>query len=128
MGLTVRVNTGGFVIDPDTDLTDDMVDNFLPIWRIDDGPVYGISWEMCQRAMRSSWSFPASWPRDLPCANVSYSGPDKPFNHIVSLPPGAHTLWTGLMMENAAQAVGWQQAWIEIADTIGPLFPAIPEV
>ena len=131
--LTVRVNTGGFIIDPATDLTSDAVDTYLPIWRIDDGPVYGIPWELCQRAVRSSLTavsrgFPASWPSDLPCANVSYSGPNKPFNHVVSLPPGTHTLWTGLMMESGLQAVGWMQAWIEIAETIGPLFPAIPEV
>ena len=132
--LTVRVNTGGFAIDPDTDLTSDAVDNFLPIWRIDDGPVYGISSELCRRAVQSSLTavsrgFPASWPSDLLCANVSYSGPNRPYNHIVSLPVGTHTLWTGLMMETAAiQATGWQQAWIEIADTIGPLFPAIADV
>ena len=131
--LTVRLNTGGFAIIPATDLSSDAVDNFLPIWRIDDGPVHGIPWTECQRAMQSSLTavsrgFPASWPSDLPCANVSYSGPDKPYNHIVSLPPGTHRLWTGLMMETAIQAVGWMQAWIEIADTIGPLFPAVPEV
>ena len=131
--VTVRVNTGGFVIDPSTDLASDAVANYLPIWRIDDGPVYGISWELCQRAMQSSLTvvskgFPASWPSDLPCANVSYSGPDKPFNQVVSLHAGTHTLWTGLMMETAFQSYGWMQAWIEIADTIGPLFPAIPEV
>ena len=94
---------------------------------------HGISWQMCQRAMKSSLTavsrgFPASFPSDLPCANVSYSGPNKPFNHIVGLPVGTHTLWTGLMMESTQQAVGWMQAWIEIADTIGPLYPAIPEV
>ena len=131
--LTVRVNTGGFVIDPATDLTADAVDNFLPIWRIDDGPVYGISWGLCQRAMRSSQTavskgFPASFPSDLPCANISYSGPDKSYNHIVSMPAGTHTLWTGLMMESALQAAGWMQASIEVADTLGPLFPAVPEV
>ena len=131
--LTVRLNTGGFPIDPATDLTSDGVDNFLPIWRVDDGPVYGISFELCQRAMHSSLTavnrgFPASWPSNLPCANVSYSGPNKPYNQIVSLPVGTHTLWTGLMMETALQSTGWMQAWIEIADTIGPLFPAITEV
>ena len=69
-----------------------------------------------------------SFPSDLPCANVSYSGPDKTYNQIVSLAPGTHTLWTGLMMETPMQSTGWMQAWIEIADTIGPLFPAIPDV
>ena len=72
--------------------------------------------------------FPASFPSDLPCANVSYSGPDKTYNQIVSLPAGTHTLWTGLMVEARLQVTGWLQAWIEIADTIGPLFPDVPEV
>ena len=131
--LAVRVNTGGFVIDLATDLTDPAVDAFLPVWRIDDGPVYGISFELCQRAMQSSLTavskgFPASFPSDLPCANVSYSGPDKTYNQIVSLPAGTHTLWTGLMTETGLQSNGWMQAWIEIADTIGPLFPAITDV
>ena len=28
----------------------------------------------------------------------------------------------------AVQNIGWMDAWIEVADTIGPLFPAVPEV
>ena len=77
-----------------------------------------------------SKGFPASFPSDLPCANISYSGPDKPFNHVVSLPAGTHTLWTGLMVESplVSGRQQWMQAWIEIADTIGPLFPDIPDV
>ena len=43
--------------------------------------------------------FPASFPSDLPCANVSYGGPDKTYNHVVSLAAGTHTLWTGMLME-----------------------------
>ena len=106
---------------------------YAPVWRIDDGPVYGLSRAMCQRAMQSSLTavskgFPASFPSDLPCANISYSGPDKTYHLNVSIPAGTHTLWTGLMMETALQSSGWMQAWIEIADTIGPLFPAVPEV
>ena len=41
--VTVRLNTGGFPIDLTTDLTDYRVDAFIPIWRIDDGPVHGTS-------------------------------------------------------------------------------------
>ena len=124
--MTVRLNTGGFSIG-------DPGGYFVPIWRIDDGPVYGISSQLCQRAMQSSLTavskgFPASFPSDLPCANVSYSGPNRPYNHIVSLSVGTHTLWTGLMMEASLQSTGWMQAWIEITDTIGPLFPGVPDV
>ena len=46
-----------------------------------------------------SKGFPASFPSDLPCANVSYAGPDKLYNHVVSLAAGTHTLWTGMLVE-----------------------------
>ena len=46
-----------------------------------------------------SKGFPASFPSDLACANVSYAGPDKLYNHVVSLAAGTHTLWTGMLME-----------------------------
>ena len=95
---------GGFAIDPSSDLTDHTIDTYVPIWRVDDGPVHGISWEMCGRAKRSSLTavrkgFPAAFPSDLACANVSYAGPDKTYNHVVSLAAGTHTLWTGLLVE-----------------------------
>ena len=93
--------------------------------------------------------FPASFPSGLACANVSYAGPDKTYNHVVSLAAGTHTLWTGLLVEvrtipkrtlppvasdrdtllqTSLPNQGWEQAWIEIVDTIGPLFPGVPEV
>ena len=66
--------------------------------------MHGISFELCERAKRSSLTavrkgFPASFPSDLPCANVSYAGPDKTYSHVVSLAAGTHTLWTGMLME-----------------------------
>ena len=74
----------------------------VPIWRIDDGPVYGIPYEQCQAAAAQSLDavskgLPPSWP-DLTCANVSYTGPDSTFSHVVSLAEGPHTLWTGLLV------------------------------
>ena len=62
--------------------------------------VYGIPWEQCQAALQRSQEavskgFPASWP-DLQCANVSYSGPDASYAHVLDLAQGAHTLHTGL--------------------------------
>ena len=96
---------GSFVIDPDAVSDDlDAIGQMVPVWRIDDGPVYGTTWEMSQRAKESSLAavskgYPASWPTDLPNANISYSGPAMPYNHIVSLAPGTHTLWTGLMVQ-----------------------------
>ena len=94
--------------------------------------MHGISWELCERAKQSSLTavgkgFPASFPSDLSCANVSYSGPDKTYNHVVSLEAGVHTLWTGVMVETTLLSLGWQQAWIELVDTLGPLYPAVSE-
>ena len=93
--VTLRLNTGGFPIGA--------VEGYaVPIWRVDDGPVYGIPWEQCQSAAERSEEavrkgFPASWP-NLQCANASYTGPDDTFNHVLSLTPGSHTLWTGLFV------------------------------
>ena len=39
-------------------------------------------------------AYAGSWP-DLQCANVSYTGPDSTYAHVLSLTEGAHTLWTG---------------------------------
>ena len=93
--LTVRLNTGGFAI-PDPQ------DYQVPVWRVDDGPVYGIPWERCQGAVPYSEDavrkgLPPSWP-SLECANVSYAGPDKTYSRVLSLTEGTHTLWTGLLV------------------------------
>ena len=75
----------------------------VPIWRLDDGPVYGIPYEQCQLAadlseVAVSKGLPPSWP-DLQCANVSYTGPGSTYNHVLSLAAGTHSLWTGMMMQ-----------------------------
>ena len=44
--VTVRVNTGGS--QPGAS------EYVVPIWRVDDGPVYGIPWEHCQSALQYS--------------------------------------------------------------------------
>ena len=52
LNVTVRLNTGGFNI-PEGDLLEWGVGGlgyWIPIWRIDDGPVHGISWDLCERA------------------------------------------------------------------------------
>eukprot|EP01045_Picozoa_sp_COSAG04_P005882 COSAG04_NODE_280_length_18201_cov_5.871119_6_plen_165_part_00 len=96
--LTVRLNTGGFVI-PNLAQSDDYQ---IPIWRVDDGPVYGIPWERCQGAVPYSEDairkgLAPSWP-NLECANVSYAGPDGTYSRVLSLTEGTHTLWTGLLV------------------------------
>lgn len=88
--VTVRLNTG-------------FTAGHLPIWRIDDGPVYGIPWELCQLALEYSMDavskgLQPSWP-NMQCANVSYgSGSTRAaFNHVLSLTQGSHRLWTGIL-------------------------------
>eukprot|EP01045_Picozoa_sp_COSAG04_P030309 COSAG04_NODE_5226_length_1695_cov_1.250627_1_plen_107_part_00 len=85
------------------------------VWRIDDGPVYGIPWEVCQAAMqRSLWSeqqgFPPSWPSQDPssCANESYY-PFTTYSTTEMLTAGDHTLWNGAVMMTSYQAsfMGW---------------------
>eukprot|EP01045_Picozoa_sp_COSAG04_P013494 COSAG04_NODE_960_length_9157_cov_6.389269_7_plen_168_part_00 len=93
--VNVRLNTGAFEIGSDNGY-------HVPIWRIDDGPVYGISWDQCQHALLRSEEavgkgLPPPWP-NLKCANVSYTGPDSSFSHVVALPQGLHTLWTGVLV------------------------------
>ena len=73
----------------------------FPIWRVDDGPVYGIPWEQCQLARAKSLTAvsrgaPATmWPEDAPCANVTYDTLSR-YSHVISLSEGTHTLWTGM--------------------------------
>ena len=147
--MTVRVNTGGFAIGAATGYS-------VPIWRIDDGPVFGIPWELCQLALQLSEEivdngFAPTWSSDLKCANYSYSGPDSLYSHVVTLSEGSHTLWTGLqsmvsaklhmhlaahiyhqrphhpVAQTANTNAGWQQAWIEITGAIGPIYPTMKE-
>ena len=74
----------------------------MPIWRVDDGPVYGIPWEQCQLASQMSQQIvnkglPPSFDPNLECANVSYTWPGKTFSHVLSLAHGSHTLWAGIL-------------------------------
>eukprot|EP01045_Picozoa_sp_COSAG04_P007883 COSAG04_NODE_422_length_14618_cov_11.903712_11_plen_1388_part_01 len=122
--VTLRLNTGSFAVGASGGYS-------VPIWRIDDGPVHGIPYEQCQLASQFSQDavskgLPPSWP-DLQCANVSYAGPDKTYSHVVSLMDGSHTLHTGLLMMTWLRQAQWGLAWIELVDTIGPLYPVVPD-
>ena len=100
----------------------------VPIWRLDDGPVYGIPWELCQGAQRHSdlvvsMGFPASWA-DLSCANVSYAGPQRSYSQTVPVTQGSHTLWTGtLIMTSVDGYSNWGQGNIKIDQIMDPVFP-----
>ena len=71
-------------------------DSAIPMWRVDDGPVFGVPFWMCERARRHSQQaeargFPASMPSDE-CANVTHLGPFKTYSQVVNLPEGVSTI------------------------------------
>ena len=81
----------------------DAGDFIVPIWRIDDEPVYGIPWDLCQGAQRHSdkiveMGYEPSWP-GLTCANVSYAGPERSYSRTVTLTQGAHKLYAGTLQK-----------------------------
>eukprot|EP01045_Picozoa_sp_COSAG04_P008546 COSAG04_NODE_476_length_13722_cov_16.614707_1_plen_903_part_10 len=122
----VLLRTGGSIVAWNEDVG---WDGYGPIWRIDDGPVYGIPHEVCRVAQQHSLTavargFPPSFEQSLPCANVSYTDIYSAYSHVVSLTEGPHTLWTGILAYVPGPAwAGWDQGSIEIVDSIGPLFP-----
>ena len=72
--------------------------------------------------------FEPSWPNaSTSCANVSYAGPGNSYSQKIRLMQGWHTLWTGLLIKTTLASMGWQQAWIEVVDSIGPLYPSVAE-
>ena len=96
-------------------------DFLIPIWRkreisqmsaacaahlswsgIDDGPVYGVPFEMCQAAQEHSdrivdLGYEPSWP-GLACANVTHEGPERSYSQTVTVTQGQHTLWAGTLV------------------------------
>ena len=88
-----------------------------PVWRIDDGPVHGIGWEMCQAVMeRSQQSVQQGFPPWIPtesqlpssCANESYHVATT-YATAEMLTPGDHTLWHGAVVTDPALCIysGW---------------------
>jgi hypothetical protein len=99
--------------------TDQMGDGNLnrPIWRIDDGPVHGIGWDVCQAVMeRSQQSVQQGFLPWIPtgsqlpssCANESYHVATT-YSTTEMLTPGDHTLWHGAVATNPVISVyyGW---------------------
>jgi hypothetical protein len=75
-----------------------------PVWRIDDGPVHGIGWDVCQAVMeRSRLSVEQGFPPWIPtesqlpssCANESYHMATT-YATAEMLTPGDHALWHGV--------------------------------
>ena len=88
-----------------------------PIWRIDDGPVHGIGWDVCQAVMeRSQWSvqqgftpwIPAGGQLPSSCANQSYQVATT-YSTTKMLRAGDHTLWHGAVITWAGVTTtsGW---------------------
>eukprot|EP01045_Picozoa_sp_COSAG04_P002616 COSAG04_NODE_97_length_26459_cov_6.507246_4_plen_1426_part_00 len=120
--VTVLLNSGGIGLGTSLDEEGQYT---APIWRIDDGPVYGISWQLCQGAMQQAVTegLPESWPSGLSCANITYNGPRASYSHILTLAEGAHTLWTGVVSMSRQRSRGWLGGKLEIASLVGPVFP-----
>jgi hypothetical protein len=90
-----------------------------PVWRIDDGPVHGIGWDVCQTVMeRSRLSVELGFPPWIPtgsqlpssCANESYHVATT-YSTTEMLRPGDHTLWHGMMP--ATSNPGFYSGWIK---------------
>ena len=89
-----------------------------PIWRIDDGPVYGVPWEMCEIARQYSEGivargFPESWPSDLVCANETYRT-QTTYSRVEYLSSGEHTLYHGVVTWSSQVISTWKKGWIKI--------------
>ena len=89
------------------------------VWRIDDGPVHGIGWDVCQAVMeRSQQSVQQGFAPWIPtgsqlpssCANESYKGATT-YASAEMLTPGDHTLWHGMMP--ATSNPGFYSGWIK---------------
>jgi hypothetical protein len=89
------------------------------VWRIDDGPVHGIGWDMCQAVMeRSQQSVQQGFPPWIPtgsqlpssCANESYHVATT-YASAETLTPGDHTLWHGMVATTGF--LGSYQGWIK---------------
>ena len=123
--VTVIVKTGGVGLGTGWGLSNQWT---APMWRVDDEPVMGLSWDLCRGASEASLrdvaeGLPAPWPRGLGCANVTYKGPDSTYSHTVPLSEGVHMLWVGVVQMNGQRSRGWLGGSIEVANTLGPLFP-----
>ena len=90
-----------------------------PVWRIDDGPVHGIGWDVCQAVMeRSRLSVERGFPPWIPtesqlpssCANESYRVATT-YSTTEMLTPGDHMLWHGMAATTAS--AGFYSGWIK---------------
>ena len=90
----------------------------MNVWRIDDGPVHGIGWDVCQAVMeRSQQSVQQGFAPWIPtgsqlpssCANESYHVATT-YSTTEMLTPGDHTLWHGAVV---TAGNGFYNGWIK---------------
>jgi hypothetical protein len=107
-----------------------------PMWRVDDGPVHGLSFEECEatRVLSESdaqtdpsWAFWPETPGPHSCANVSYT-PGRLYARDITLLPGEHTLHVGLNSRSGEVSRWLGASWIDIVDLVEPVFPFFTEV
>ena len=91
----------------------------MNVWRIDDGPVHGIEWDVCQAVMeRSRQSVQQGFAPWIPtnsqlpssCANESFRVATT-YASAEMLTPGDHTLWHGVVA--TTHIVGIYSGWIK---------------
>jgi hypothetical protein len=119
----VVVNTGGL-----GDGSQDIYGKYhIPIWRIDNGPVYGAPWEICEAAKQYSLEavtkgFAELWPSDLECANVTYRT-QTTYSQVELVTDGVHTLFYGIITQGPQLITHWMKGFITVTDAVGPIFP-----
>eukprot|EP01043_Picozoa_sp_COSAG02_P029832 COSAG02_NODE_1874_length_10576_cov_8.410614_7_plen_1429_part_00 len=104
----------------------------MPIWRIDDGPVYGVPWEMCEGAKQYSQDmvaqgFSETWPSDVECANVTYHT-QTTYSQVQFVANGIHTLYHGVITQGSQVITNWFKGSIEVANAVGPVFPTFTDI
>eukprot|EP01052_Picozoa_sp_SAG31_P008930 SAG31_NODE_459_length_15396_cov_5.092502_8_plen_358_part_00 len=101
-----------------------------PIWRIDDGPVYGIPFFACSLAAAESQRHidigvnagEPDFPTNLRCMNETYVM-QRLYSHTVELDEGEHTLHTGIMQQTHMPALSWDGGWMDIVGKTSPIYP-----
>eukprot|EP01043_Picozoa_sp_COSAG02_P035309 COSAG02_NODE_2520_length_8610_cov_4.542474_5_plen_1472_part_00 len=124
----VIVNTGGL-----GEGSQDVYGTYhMPIWRVDNGPVYGVPWEMCEAAKQYSQDvvaqgFSETWASDLKCANVTYHSQTS-YSQVELVANGVHTLFHGVVTQGSQIITQWLKGSIQVVGAVGPVFPTFTDI
>jgi hypothetical protein len=102
----------------------------ISVWRIDDGVIFGATFEHCEKARLQSLDmqqrgFPSVWPnRTSACANVSYVG-GKVHSTTVSFSEGWHTFSVGILpiQSRTLEGLAMRDGFADIVGLVDPVFP-----